>query len=58
MQVVNECMRLSVDRFGKVTAEDDHKIEEVKTDKNVSDIKFEVKYVKVSAYKHNSRNPG
>lgn len=42
-------MRLSIDRFGKLTPEDDHEID-VNLDKNLSDLKFEVKYVKVSAY--------
>ena len=50
-------MRLSVDRFGKMTPEDDHEIENVNTEKNMSEIKYEVKYVKVSAYqRRNSKN--
>jgi hypothetical protein len=50
MQLIEESMRLSIDRFGKLTTEENYQMEELKLDKNVSALKFEVKYVKVSAY--------
>ena len=41
--VVNEHIVLELDKFGKVTLENDHKIEKPETEKNISDQKYERK---------------
>ena len=53
--VFDDHMRLEIDRWGKISVEDDINIEDVNTKNNLSETEYETKHVMVSGAGNRNR---